>query len=206
MLSAGLGAAAPAALGIVVTSSTPLWYLSRATGLVDLVLFSVVVVLGVLQVARWSRPGWPRFVMLGLHRNASLLAVGLLAAHIVTAELDTFVHVGLASVVVPGASPYKPLWIGLGTFALDLMVVVTLTSLVRNRLGFRTWRAIHWMAYAAWPAAIFHTFGAGGDTNTKWGLALVAACMAAVALAVVWRVTHVEAVDPESTLVPGGRL
>ena len=56
--------------------------------------------------------------------------------------------------VVPFQTDYRPLWLGLGTVASDLLVALALTSLVRRRLGYRAWRGLHWLAYACWPVAL----------------------------------------------------
>lgn len=164
-----------------------LWYLSRGTGLVSLVLLSTVLVLGVLS--RSGRPvaGLPRFVTAGLHRNVSLLAVALLAVHVATAVLDPYALTGVVGVVVPFTGGYRPLFVGLGTLALDLLVALVVTSLLRQRLPDRVWRAVHWAAYGCWPLALVHGLGAGTDAGRSWSLALSAASTAAVAAAVWWR-------------------
>ena len=88
---------------IATVGPSPLWYLTRGTGLVSLVLLTATMALGNLQVSRWSSPRWPRFVTLGLHRNLSLLVLVVLAVHIITAELDPFAPVGWLAVAVPFA-------------------------------------------------------------------------------------------------------
>src|ERR1700751_5464047 len=119
--------------------SADLWFLSRGSGLVLLVLFSVVVVLGV-ATRTGSAPGhWPRFAVAELHRTLGLFAVALLALHVLTAILDPFVTIGWAATVLPFASPYRTVAIGLGTLAVDLAGAVLLTSVGRRRLGQRSW-------------------------------------------------------------------
>jgi methionine sulfoxide reductase heme-binding subunit len=157
-----------------------LWFLSRASGLVLLVLFSVVMLLGVATRLGSAPSRWPRFVMPEVHRAFSLFAVALLALHVLTAVLDPFVTIGWAAIVLPFASPYRPLAIGLGALAVDLGGAVLITSLVRRRLGHRTWRAVHWLAYLAWPAAFGHALMAGADLRIPW-VALVVWGSAAIA-------------------------
>jgi len=148
--------------------SAGLWYLSRASGLVLLALFSAVVVLGVAIRTGSAPRGWPRFAVAELHRTLSLFAVALLALHVVTAMLDPFVTIGWAATLLPFLSPYRTLAIGLGTLAVDLAGAVLVTSLARRRLGQRAWRAVHWLAYLAWPAAFLHSLTAGGDLGIWW--------------------------------------
>jgi methionine sulfoxide reductase heme-binding subunit len=164
-----------------------LWYLSRATGLVAFLLLSLVVVLGVTIARRGRVPGLPRFAGVGLHRNAALFAVVLLVIHIVTAVLDPYVAIGWLAVVVPFTSSYEPLWLGLGALAVDLTVAVVVTSLLRFKLGIRLWRAVHWLAYAAWPVAAIHGIGAAADLRSGVLLDVVLATIAAVAIAIGWR-------------------
>lgn len=157
-----------------------LWYLTRGTGLVALVLLTATVALGVMTNSRWQRPGWPRFASLGLHRNISLLTVVFLAVHILTAELDTFAPVGWPAAVVPFSSTYRPLWLGLGTVAFDLLLALVVTSLLRGRLGLRAWRAVHWLAYLSWPVALIHGLGTGTDARLWWFQTLGAGCVLVV--------------------------
>jgi methionine sulfoxide reductase heme-binding subunit len=183
-------ATAVSAGAVVVTSKTPLWYLTRATGLVALVLLTASMAFGLLSSVRYQRPGWPRFITAGLHRNASLLACAFTVIHIVTTLADGFVPIGLPDVVIPFISGYRPIWLGLGTVALDLMLALTVTSLVRTKISYRAWRLVHWAAYLSWPAAVLHGLGTGSDTRVRWVLLLTAACVAAVAGLLGWRLAY----------------
>jgi sulfoxide reductase heme-binding subunit YedZ len=91
-----------------------MWYTTRATGLVALLLFTATVVLGLLTAGRASGTRWPRFVQQDLHRRISLLAVVFLSIHILTSVLDTYVHIGWIGIVVPFTSPYERFFVGLG--------------------------------------------------------------------------------------------
>jgi sulfoxide reductase heme-binding subunit YedZ len=166
-----------------------LWYTTRATGVMALLLLTGSVVLGVAGVARIDTPRWPRLLNSGLHRNLSLLAVAFVAIHVVTTILDGYAPIGWFSAIVPFTSPYRTLWLSLGTVAFDLLLAVVITSLVRVRLGYRAWRAVHWLAYASWPVALWHGLGTGTDSKLPWLLALDAACVAAVTCTLGWRLT-----------------
>jgi sulfoxide reductase heme-binding subunit YedZ len=131
-------------------------------------------------------------VSAGLHRNLSLLTVAFVATHIATTLADPFVNIGIVSAFVPFTSSYRPFWLSLGTIAFDLLLALVITSLLRTRLSYRAWRAIHWLAYASWPIALWHGLGTGTDTKLPWMLALDAACIVVVAGAVWWRLTLVE--------------
>ena len=164
-----------------------LWYATRGTGAITLVLLTLSVVLGIGELRAWRPAGAPRFAIAAMHRTVSLLAVALLAVHIVTTVLDPFPHIGALNAVVPFQTTYRPLWLGLGTIASDLLLALVVTSLVRRRLGFRVWRGVHWLAYACWPVALVHGIGAGSDTKATWMLVLTLGCVGAVGIAVAAR-------------------
>jgi sulfoxide reductase heme-binding subunit YedZ len=175
-------------MAIAAAGPSSLWYLTRATGAVTLLLLSASVVLGIGNIGRLQGAGWPRFVIEGVHRNVSLLAIVVLVVHIATSVLDPFAGIHLIDAIIPFTGTYRPFWLGLGAFASDLLLAIAITSLVRRRLGHTTWRAIHWLAYLCWPVAVLHTVGTGSDVKQIWLLALTAACVVAVVVAVWARV------------------
>jgi hypothetical protein len=181
-----------------------LWYATRGTGAIALVLLTASVVLGIGEVRAWRPAGTPRFAIAAMHRTVSLLAVALLAVHVVTTLLDPFPHIGALNAVVPFQTTYRPLWLGLGTIASDLLLALVVTSLVRRRLGYRVWRGVHWFAYACWPVALLHGIGAGSDTKTAWMLALTLACVGAVLVTLVARLTAPAAPWPVRLGAGGG--
>jgi sulfoxide reductase heme-binding subunit YedZ len=164
-----------------------LWYTTRGAGAVSLVLLSAVVVLGLLARVRFEARGWPRFLSAALHGDLALMTLVFLLLHIVTAVVDPFTHLGLVAAVVPFGSYYRTFWLGLGTIAFELLIAIVATSLLRSRLGARTWRGVHWLAYASWPVAVAHGIGTGTDGTSIWMLVIDAVCVAAVGGALLWR-------------------
>ena len=175
---------------IVVTSSTPLWYLTRATGLVALVLLTLNMAGGLLTSVRYQRPAWPRFVTIGLHRNLALLALAFTGLHIATTLADSFVPIRVQDVFIPFISAYRPVWLGLGAIAFDLMLALAVTSLLRTRMSYWSWRLVHWSAYLCWPVAVLHGLGTGTDTPVRWVLGLTVACVALIAALTGWRLAY----------------
>ncbi len=169
--------------------SAAFWALGRGTGVVALVLFTVSLVLGI--VARSGRPvPWlGRFGTSDLHRTAALTGTGLVLAHVATLYFDPYAQLRLVDVVFPFLGAYKPLWLGLGTLALDLLAVVTVVSLLRRRVGPRVFKAVHWATYALWPVALMHALGNGTNGGSTWFRALAVICISAVVTAVGWRLT-----------------
>jgi sulfoxide reductase heme-binding subunit YedZ len=174
-----------------MTTPSPLWYTTRAAGMVLLILLTFSVVLGILTNGRWSAAGIPRFVPNSLHRNVSLLAVVFLVLHILTAIIDSFAHLGLKDALIPFASSYRPLWLGLGVLGAELFMALVITSLVRGLLGYGLWRLTHWLAYVSWPVSVLHGLGTGTDTRSWWALLINIACVGAVVLALAWRIAAI---------------
>jgi predicted ferric reductase len=166
------------------------WYLTRSSGTVALILLTLAVVAGILSIGRVRSRRWPRFAIDGVHRSSSLLAVAFLVIHVITSVLDSFAPISLLDAFVPFAGRYRPIWLGLGAAAFDLLLAVMVTSLLRQRVGHRLWRAVHWLAYASWPIAIVHALGTGSDVRIAWlqltclfcGIVVVAAALARVAI------------------------
>ena len=170
-----------------INHSTALWYASRATGVVSLLLLTAVMLLGLLVTRQGRLPGLPRFAVGGLHRNLSLLAVAFVGVHVLAAVADSYVKIPLAAAVIPLASSYERLWLGFGAVSLDLMLAAAVTSLLRRHLSRRAWRAVHLTAYLSWPVAWLHSVLASGDLRHGLLFLMAVGCAILVAGAVVWR-------------------
>lgn len=157
-----------------MTWSAITWDAARAGGFAAYVLLSAAVAVGLVLRNRWQTVRWPRIVTNELHGYLSLLALVFIAVHVLAVFVDPFTRFGLAEILVPLVSHYRPLWMGLGILALYLLLAVWLTSRLRARIGFRTWRAIHYAAYAVYTAATVHGLGTGSDTRSLWALSLYA--------------------------------
>ncbi len=182
-----------------------LWALGRGTGIVALVCFTITLALGVLGRSGRDALGVGRFGANELHRTAALTGTGLIAVHVGTLLLDPYAQLRLLDVVLPFTGAYRPFWQGLGTLGLDLLVVITVVSLLRDRLGPKVFRAVHWATYAMWPVAMAHALGNGSDNTSPWLIALAVGCTLVVLAAVGWRLspsylerghTRVARVDP----------
>lgn len=171
----------------LATAGSAMWYLTRSTGAVSLILLTLAVALGVVDVRRWSSPRWPRFILDALHRNAALLAMVFLLVHILTSVIDGFAPIELTDAIIPFNGAYRPFWLGLGAVSFDLLAAVAVTSMLRQRMGYGTWRTVHWLSYASWPIALVHGFGTGSDVKDTWLLVLSIGCLLVVLAAIAAR-------------------
>jgi sulfoxide reductase heme-binding subunit YedZ len=182
-----------------------LWYLSRGTGVVALVLLTATTFLGVLVAGRAKSKKLPSFARADAHRYISMVTVAFVAVHVVTALLDPYVNIGWAAVVLPFTSSYERAGIAIGTVGADVLLAVGISSALRTRLPARAWRAVHWAAYLCWPTAIAHALAMGPDTRFAWARCLVAACAFVVLGGVAWRVAgavKVRSARPHTELEP----
>lgn len=169
--------------------SAALWAFGRGFGVVALVMFTIAIVLGIVARSGRPLPGIGRFGASDLHRTAALTGVGLVVLHVGTLLFDPFAQLKIVDFFLPFLATYRPLWLGLGTLALDLLAVVTVVSLLRQRVGPRVFKAVHWAVYVLWPFALLHSLGSGTDAATLWFRGLAALCVGAVVAAVSWRLT-----------------
>ncbi|WP_370376254.1 ferric reductase-like transmembrane domain-containing protein [Catenulispora sp. GAS73] len=176
--------------------------MTRATGIVTLLMLTLSVFLGVVTRSRRSTRRLPRFVVVGLHRNVSLMVLIFLALHVATTVIDSYTSISLLDAFVPFLSQYRTEWLGLGTIASDVLVVLVLTSLMRERIGYRTWKVLHWLSYACWPVAVLHAWGTGTDPGVAWGRWIGYGCVAAIGTTVLWRLVIAARPDPADTLAP----
>ncbi len=163
-----------------------LWYLSRSAGVVALILLTLVVLLGMLTTARPRPHSAATAVAMGVHRTLALGTVVFLAVHILTALVDTYVHLGWSSAIVPFTSGYRREWVALGAIAFDIFLTLNLTSLLRHRLPVRAWRVVHYLSYAMAPVAIVHALTTAAPDNPVL-LGVAAACSAAMVAVAAWR-------------------
>jgi len=181
---------------LLAANGQALWYLTRGSGTVALLLLTASVLLGVMNSTRWKTEHWPRFLTYGLHRNITLLAIVFTVIHVVSTIADSFAPIGWIDSLVPFLSPYRPLWLGFGTLAFDLLLALTITSFLRRRIGQQAWKLVHWLAYASWPVALLHSLGTGSDARTGWLAAIGVISGLVVFAAVLWRVLVAREAEP----------
>ncbi|MGC1418487.1 MAG: ferric reductase-like transmembrane domain-containing protein, partial [Acidimicrobiales bacterium] len=172
---------------MISLTSPYLWYTTRATGLVALVLFTLVVTLGTLVANRIGGTVVGRFELNELHRSLSVVAMVFLVLHILTTVADSYVSTGIISAVVPFTSSYKDVAVTVGAVGFDLILAVWVSSLLKVRIKNQSWRFIHWFSWLAFTAAIVHSYLIGTDTRKGAGLILVGLCALSVVVAALWR-------------------
>lgn len=168
-----------------------LWFVSRALGLVALLLLSVVTALGALhntKIGQDSGQALPRFVLVALHRNLALITVVFVVLHVVTVILTPYLQLRWFDALVPGTARFNPVPAALGVVAFDLLLAVVISSALRTRLSKRVWLLVHWTSYAFFPVALAHAVtNASFRGGTWWTLVVPVLSLAVVAAGLLYR-------------------
>jgi methionine sulfoxide reductase heme-binding subunit len=162
------------------------WLLARASGLTAYALLTASVLAGLVLKSRPFRSLKPAAVT-DTHRFLALLGLGAIALHGATLLLDQTIHLRPIALLVPGASPYRPVPVGIGVLAAELMLVVYASFSLRRRIGQKNWRRLHWATYAIFGAATVHGLASGTDTAQPWAFPIYLAAVGSVAGAPAWR-------------------
>lgn len=171
-----------------LTSSPADWYAARAAGIVAYVLLSAIVVLGVTMAGKKKLHRWPRFAVEDVHRFGGMLVGTFITIHVVAIAIDAWLPFSITSIVIPFTARYKPLWVGLGIVAAELLLALAITNRLRNRrISHRFWRRAHYLNFGVWGAATLHSLGSGTDRSTPWLISVEAAAIAVVCGAIAWR-------------------
>ncbi len=171
---------------MLLANTAVTWYLARASGVVAYLLLTIVVVVGVGLAGR-IRLTWPRFAVVDVHRFGSILVGVFIGVHALTLALDSYLPFSVTQLLVPFASRYRPLPTALGIVAMELLVAVAITNLLRARLPYRAWRRAHYATLLVWLAATIHGLTVGSDRGSLWLSAVYFASIAAVLTAVIAR-------------------
>lgn len=158
--------------------SEVLWAIGRGTGLVSLAVLTVTLVIGAIARSGRRVLGVERFAWQLVHRDAALFSCALVAIHVFSLLFDPYAKLVFSDLVVPFQAGSNPVWVGLGTIGVDLIIVVTLTGLLRDRIGPRVFHAVHYATYPLWAIALLHGIGSGSDMGS--GLALGVTALFAV--------------------------
>lgn len=163
------------------------WEIGRVGGILAYLLASASVLIGMLVSLKLRSTNWPRFVTTELHRYVTVLALVFTVVHGLAVWIDPFTGFTPAEVLVPFATHYRPLWIGIGIVSGYLLLAVWASEYVRKWIGYAWWRRFHFLAFAVFVLGALHGIGAGTDTGQPWALALYGTTVLAVLVLVGWR-------------------
>jgi hypothetical protein len=171
-------------------SGTLPWYAARASGVVAWALLAGSVVWGLLMSSKLMRRRVKNSWLLDLHRWLGGLALVFTAVHIAAIMADTYVHFGVASVLIPLASHWHPVAVAWGITSLYLLAAVELTSLARRHLSHRIWKRVHFLSFPLFVMSTIHGLSAGTDGRTPMAIVTAVLTVAAVTAITAVRLQH----------------
>lgn len=154
--------------------SKSFWYISRVSGVLAWLLITFSVMWGMVQSGALGRPALPPALAFGLHNFLSLAGLALAGLHGLILLGDSYLKLSLADIAIPFIGSYKPGLTGLGILAFYLMAILTATFYLRKKLGYKTFRVIHYASYAAYLLALWHAWALGTDSGTLWPMYVAA--------------------------------
>ena len=188
-------------------SGTLPWYVARASGMVAWALLAASVVWGLLMtsnvIRRIARHSW----LLDLHRWLGGLALVFTGVHVAAVLADTYVHFGLASVLVPFVARWHPVMVAYGVASLYLLVAIEVASLLRSRVNPTLWRRVHFLSFPLFVSSTVHGLTAGSDRGEPMVVIAAALVVGAVAILTVVRLAGADAGSGARRKAPaaGGR-
>jgi sulfoxide reductase heme-binding subunit YedZ len=153
------------------TANPFLWYVTRAAATSAYITLAVTVILGLLRsLARVSRLRDSRALWLldELHPYLAVMTLALVVFHLLSLVFDPLIPFSLLNLLLPFEQPYRPLAVDLGVLALYALAVVWLSSWVKRRIKYATWRALHYTSFIAFALVTFHGIFAGSDSAEPW--------------------------------------
>jgi hypothetical protein len=163
------------------------WYVARAAGLVAFGFLTLSVWLGLAMSTRLL--GNTRQKMLfGWHQTLAWTGLSMLALHAGALLFDPTLHFGLASVLVPFASPWRPAAVAAGVVAGWLTLMLAASFRMRKRIGQKGWRRLHYSSFAAFFLALGHALTSGTDLQGGGGPILVALAAGPVIWLTIYRI------------------
>lgn len=149
------------------------WLVSRASGVVSLLLVSASVTIGLAMASKIVRKRGAAPVLVRIHEQTALAGLIAIAVHGITLLGDQWLNPGPGGLVVPFTMSYRPAFTGLGIVAGYLAALLGLTFYVRRSIGARLWRKLHRATVLVWLLGVIHTLGAGTDAGSAWLQALM---------------------------------
>jgi methionine sulfoxide reductase heme-binding subunit len=166
------------------------WYLSRAAGFTAYLALFASVALGMMLTTRAAARTGRQQLVFDMHRFTSILALAFSIFHVYVLLGDQYFSFNVWQLSIPFASPYRTLPTALGVVSLYAMGIVVASFYVRRFIGYRAWRAIHFVTFAMYAGVTLHGITAGTDTVQAWPkLIYVSTGMAVLAL-LAYRIQH----------------
>jgi DMSO/TMAO reductase YedYZ heme-binding membrane subunit len=188
-----LGATAPTALrriGAVAALQPGMlaWYSVRAMGFLAYGVLAASVLYGLLLSTKILDAIAHRPVSFALHKDLAIVALLFATLHGALLTADQSFPFTPRAILVPFASPYFPIWVGVGQLTFYLTAIVTASFYVRRQIGQRAWRLLHYLTFLAFIGASAHGIASGSDSGTPWAFWIYVIPIAAAVFLLTYRI------------------
>jgi predicted ferric reductase len=140
------------------------WYVTRASGIIAYLLLWFSTILGLAVTSKYLDGMLDRLFTYDFHEFISLLSIAFTLVHVLVLMLDKYLPYTFAQILVPFISPYRPFWVGMGVISFYLIILVTVTFYLRNKIGKRAFRTIHYISLLSYIGVTLHGYYSGTDT------------------------------------------
>jgi len=181
------------------------WYASRAAGVASYLFIWIGLVGGLLMSSAWFDGIVGRARLLAIHQTASTAGVLLGFGHALILIPDGWTTFGLIDVLVPFGSYYERFMTGVGSLALYLGLLVSVSFWFRKRLGMKVWRYLHYTSFLVYVGALWHGLSLGTDASEPWLVAVYVFTSLLVVFGLVVRLTYSRAVKARPAVVAANR-
>jgi sulfoxide reductase heme-binding subunit YedZ len=158
------GFAAPLRQLLAANSVQLMWYVTRASGMTAYLLMWLSTAWGLAVSNKILDHLLHRSFTYDFHEFLSLAAIAFTIIHVGVLMFDRYLPYNLAQILVPFLSPYRPVWVGIGVIGFYLILLVSITFYMRDRIGIKAFRWIHGLSLVSYLAVTAHSFFAGTDT------------------------------------------
>ena len=163
------------------------WYLSRVAGLCAYLMLVANMALGIFLSVPFLERWVLKWRIFDLHQFTGLFFIGLLLLHMGALLGDAYMGYTVPQLLVPFLSTYRPFPVAMGVLTFYLALLVTFTFYIRQQIGQRIWRLIHFGSYGVFVLSLLHGVYSGTDTGTAWGIAIYGLTLALIAGLTWWR-------------------
>ena len=188
------------ARGLDATGPHGAWYASRAAGVASYLFLWLGLVGGLLMSSAWFDGIVSRARLLAFHQTATIAGVLLGLGHGLVLIPDHWTHFQLFDVLVPFGSYYKTWLTGVGTLAMYLSALVSISFWFRKQIGMKAWRYLHYSSVLAFAGAFWHGMSLGTDSHTTWLMSVYLGTTLAVVFGVMLRITYRRAAVKRSSV------
>lgn len=183
--------------GILGESEKRAWYFGRATGLTAFLLFTLVIICGLLMKSQLLIRSLPLPMLNSIHEYLSLSALSVALLHMVSFFFDQYLHINLSEALIPfylersltSALGFDiGIAVGLGILATYLALILVATSLYRHKLPLKLWRTLHYLSFLFYLLILLHGLSAGTDSTNHWIQGMYAVSFVVVCVLVIVRI------------------